>query len=440
MNIREFNESFKKHYQAQLLQESLTEGNEKEDLRNFLTQAVNDLTASRETNIKAYEIALQQVLENNFPDKAWWEVCSLNIFWHLFTERDPLLTVDAIMDNLVELDDQVDGSTGEPLQFTEGVKAKLIEGIKRILSKLNEDKMSPEDEADSALLRGIMDKMSKRSNARLTPEEQEVIKKYNLARVTDSRMLYPRDESGKPIYDRPLKTDVDGTRDSSYDYETGARKYARNGDTSKINYADRARKAPGRAASVDFGPEGSGRISTQQLNRHGVGRRGYVSAKSFNQAQDAHISSKMRKPMSDMKTYLWDRKYHSNKVDRAQGVYDADVAQAQAEYDRAMDAAKSRRDSTLTYNTRGRDSAQAGIDRLLKRSKPVTEGLQKYYEVGYNSNGSPSTVMVRASSEDEAIKVYNSIKGIKFPEVYGVKEISSSTADTNRRRGMSCLN
>lgn len=99
MSLRKFNECFKQYYQNTVLNESLDEINNN-DLRKDLLDTVDNLINNGVTNIKEYEVALQNVIENHYPDNSWWDVCSLNIFWHLFTERNPMSTVDAIMDNL----------------------------------------------------------------------------------------------------------------------------------------------------------------------------------------------------------------------------------------------------------------------------------------------------------------------------------------------------
>ena len=95
MNLKRMNESFRK-----LSENVLTESATKDELRSELEYALMDLQMRQQTHIKAYEIAFQEVLEKLFPDKAWWEVCSLNIFEHLFTERDPSATVEAIINNM----------------------------------------------------------------------------------------------------------------------------------------------------------------------------------------------------------------------------------------------------------------------------------------------------------------------------------------------------
>lgn len=52
--------------------------------------------------LKAYEIAFQDVIENVFPDKCWWEVTECQIFQHLMEDRNPNATIIAILKGLKE--------------------------------------------------------------------------------------------------------------------------------------------------------------------------------------------------------------------------------------------------------------------------------------------------------------------------------------------------
>ena len=63
-----------------------------------------------------------------------------------------------------------------------------------------------------------------------------------------------------------------------------------------------------------------------------------------------------------------------------------------------------------------------------------------YFKVTYDSNGVASAVMVKANSEEEAREVYNQIKGSKFPTIYGVVKLYPVEVETNKEKGMSCLN
>ena len=54
------------------------------------------------THIKQYEIAFQDVIEELFPDKCWWEVTGCEIFLHLFEYGDPEKTITEILNKFKE--------------------------------------------------------------------------------------------------------------------------------------------------------------------------------------------------------------------------------------------------------------------------------------------------------------------------------------------------
>lgn len=55
-----------------------------------------------EKNIKAYEVAFQDIIERVFPDMCWWEVTECQIFNHLMEHKDPEKTIIAILKGLKE--------------------------------------------------------------------------------------------------------------------------------------------------------------------------------------------------------------------------------------------------------------------------------------------------------------------------------------------------
>ena len=61
-----------------------------------------ELRKRNETNIKAYEIAYQDVIEEVFPKESWWNVTKCQIFEHLMEHKDPTATVIAILKGLKE--------------------------------------------------------------------------------------------------------------------------------------------------------------------------------------------------------------------------------------------------------------------------------------------------------------------------------------------------
>ena len=68
--------------------------------RELFTKCYELLNAN-ERNIKAYEIAFQQIIEDVTGD-SWWEVTDCNIFMHLLEHKNPHKTVIEIINNLKE--------------------------------------------------------------------------------------------------------------------------------------------------------------------------------------------------------------------------------------------------------------------------------------------------------------------------------------------------
>ena len=61
-----------------------------------------ELNEAGEKNIKAYEVAFQDIIERVFPDELWWEVTNCNIFLHLTEYKNPEATVIEILKQLKE--------------------------------------------------------------------------------------------------------------------------------------------------------------------------------------------------------------------------------------------------------------------------------------------------------------------------------------------------
>ena len=99
MSIKNFNQSFRKLYESVKPNNILIESIES-DLVNALNDAAIDLEVKGSTNIKDYEIAFQNAIENIVPDKSWWEVTSSNIFMDLFENRDVKGCIERIISNL----------------------------------------------------------------------------------------------------------------------------------------------------------------------------------------------------------------------------------------------------------------------------------------------------------------------------------------------------
>lgn len=230
----------------------------------------------------------------------------------------------------------------------------LCRKLKECLRRLRESSISPEDKADSDLIRGMIAKMQKRSNAKFTPDEMAVMNKYGITRDNWKKKLL--------VGDRELNPDYDSHTSKSYEFSrvtpAWLTTHHRNGDSSKINYADRARKLP------------------QRDDNQVAGRwtpNGYINAhtrsdgNTLQSVERSVVADRDREPVKTMERHLWDRKYSQGKMDSAQSEYDNAMNKARAEYDRQLRRAT----DTYRWNTvdarKSRDSAQDKIDRMLRR-------------------------------------------------------------------------
>ena len=98
MHIKSLLEGFDKIYDGAKDVEKLDEASDgTKQLTKALFDAVHTLERKGERNIKAYEYALQDVIEKQFPDSLWWQVTDCDIFWSLFNDKDPEKTVIEIV-------------------------------------------------------------------------------------------------------------------------------------------------------------------------------------------------------------------------------------------------------------------------------------------------------------------------------------------------------
>ena len=75
---------------------------QRKQLAQKLFDKMIELRKKEVKNIKTYEIAFQDVIEEVFPDECWWDVTGCEIFQHLMEHKDPEATVIAILKELKE--------------------------------------------------------------------------------------------------------------------------------------------------------------------------------------------------------------------------------------------------------------------------------------------------------------------------------------------------
>lgn len=123
MNLQSINESFKKIVHGtsytNSLREALGEGadGEKLELADGLFNAIRSLRGKGVSDMKTYEKAFQDVLERIFPEKDWFEVTSVNIFWDLMSTKDPEQTAINILADIYRPEETAE--TEETVEVTE---------------------------------------------------------------------------------------------------------------------------------------------------------------------------------------------------------------------------------------------------------------------------------------------------------------------------------
>lgn len=211
--------------------------------------------------------------------------------------------------------------------------------VKECMNQLKEA-TSPEDKRESDILRNIYYKIQNRSNAKLTPEEQEVVDKYNLVRT----------------YDRNLK--ANDTNDYLFRRGEGESRSTWGSTTPnrKINYADRARKLGTRDYAKDINNMNS-----------------WDSGKTFRDKERTRINNELSKDVLDMKQALSDRRYNDKRIVNAEKDYQNAVAKIEAEKELAKERAKKYSSDNLERSRQKVADANTNIKKLLNKEESLKE-------------------------------------------------------------------
>ena len=195
-----------------------------------------------------------------------------------------------------------------------------------------EEKMSPEDEHDSAILKRIIDKTRERTNAKLTQEEKDILAKYSLDRQNQAVII-----PGEIRYYLTSDEDISNPRGGNQPERRSGRfgdKY--HNDPSQVNYADIARKRGARDSA-----------------RRAISREDQLS--------------KWREDRDEMKRQIHSRDYHQRQVDQGDDAYQKALEKARKDYEAALKRAENERDSIDTYHQPELDKAIQRINDLLKK-------------------------------------------------------------------------
>ena len=300
---------------------------------------------------------------------------------------------------------------------------EVLESLRNLLSVLNEAGMSDEDRRESDLIRSAYAKIQKRSNARLTPQEQAVLNKYGIERTYDKKLA-----QGDGYYANDSSVVDNREDDYSHGKEIGRRYYPdddnwRNSyvlktkDQDKINYADRARKRPGRLANRTYdtvkyrsgwGNRDGYAVNDKVIVDYNMKDDNKSSSRGF--SQNAAINSQSQSKMNKMRGALDARYQAQSKLDNAKAEYDKSKARYDADYMKRMQDAERDYDTKMRWakdnfdrdsDPSRRDKAQAEIDALLKRKKTEAVDLS-------NKKGS----MTKVLSDNDSWKRETTVKGI----------------------------
>lgn len=299
---------------------------------------------------------------------------------------------------------------------------------REIIRLLNEASMTDEERRDNELLRSIVSKQERAkvygSGFNFTPEEKAVAKKYNLtlpSRVGTARRIIglrdnedPEPEEDERLRDGKTPTEAGAGSDlffTNLDYDLPKKPYYYSGapadssvhrtETDKdFNYIDfiRKRRERGRRKHRDYARTSPYKklYSSEIKNAHDVDDFGdttfiHDQTGRFSQGDDPRrskgefifgdgdlsdvekdrirINKEMSKPVRDMKKALKARKEAEADLAKAHPEYTKAIADADAQYARSTQAARSAWDTAITKGQRRLKDTESEIDRLLKRGK-----------------------------------------------------------------------
>lgn len=100
MNLKTFNESFRKYY-TEDIDDEVAESSFELELRDRLDKGTAILARILpRMDVNAYANAFYKVIEEMVPGKSWWEVTDCDIANELFNTHDVFGTIDCVIDSL----------------------------------------------------------------------------------------------------------------------------------------------------------------------------------------------------------------------------------------------------------------------------------------------------------------------------------------------------
>ena len=283
-------------------------------------------------------------------------------------------------DDEEEFEENVDYELSDFYDFCDAFKVwvPLTESInfygrlKESLTRLDEAEMSDEDKHDSDILWGIYNKTQRRANAALTPEEKEILKKYNLTRSSDYKNIFKKSPN-EYVLDGPVVSNQISRSLEKGKYDPKTHRYIHPSTQANINLADKARKMDKRGGyGYDSKLDGYWRDNTDSHREYRDEETGkYITLKNKGllDKERKYQNSEMGAKVDRMKDALHSRKYHGKQVAKNDAEYDAKRDAIQRDYEKKLADNEKSRKWNGEYHQKGLDSANKTIDKLLRREK-----------------------------------------------------------------------
>ena len=262
-------------------------------------------------------------------------------------------------------------------RFKSMEESEINESLKESLLRLLEAEMSDEDRKDTEILKHIYNKTQERSNSKLTPEEQAVLKKYGLERNSDYKTIKLPNEWGD---EAQLFRDSDKEM-IRYNNYYGKRQRHTSSGAKDINYADRARKMPDRKYARDIRRNAHGNVwnldrenTPSSAFKNPIGDEREYKGRFIDQER-AQQDSDMNKNVRDMKMFLTTRNSEQKNLDTIDKRYDDKIQAIRDKAEKEIATAQSSRESNRKYSQTAVDRNQERINQLLGKNKKVEESF-----------------------------------------------------------------
>ena len=243
-------------------------------------------------------------------------------------------------------------------------KESLRRAIEEKLASLNEAEMSDEDKHDTEILKNIYMKTQNRANAALSQEEKDILKKYNLERVSWDKNVRSMRQTPGSRAGGPLFRSQDFT--PSWNRRTFKKEPPK---ADKINYADMARKRPARDDQKYFMYDRDywdmRTPDYEAQHEKDADEWDPLEPDTYQKQERRNDNQIMTQNVRDMKRALRDRKQNQKAVDDADAVKQQALDKLKKEYEDRLASISQSHDWRAANSKKELERSQQRINKLL---------------------------------------------------------------------------